>query len=57
MEYPPGIHFGGNMEYAKHLLQGDFGLGPSIKVVDIVVSDRGPVWEVLLSFHAWRLEG
>lgn len=40
------------MEYAKHLLQGGFGLGPSIKVVDIIVSDWGPVCEVLLTFHA-----
>lgn len=44
------------MEHAKqHLRQGGPGLGPSIKAVDIVVSGWGPVWQVVLTFHARSL--
>lgn len=56
MESPFGAHFGGSMGYAnKHLRQGGSGLGPSIKAVHIVVPDRGPVGQVVLTFHAWSL--
>jgi len=34
------------------ILKGGFCLRPSIKVVDVVVTDRGTIREILLPFHA-----
>lgn len=49
--------FGEESPKKRNLLKGGLGLGPPVEVVDVVVTDEGPVGELLLAFHAQRLVG